>query len=119
MPEIRPIWLEAFRVLEPGGILLAGVTHPLAFLIDPDRESAGELVIKYSVPYADVELPERERRRYTDASEPLCYGHSLEDQLAGQLDAGFVLTGLYEDTQDDLLGRHCPAYLATRAQRPK
>ena len=28
---------------------------------------------------------------------PLEYSHTLTDQIGGQLDAGFVLTALYED----------------------
>jgi hypothetical protein len=52
-------------------------------------------------------------------NEPLVFGHTLEDQLGGQLAAGFLLAGLYEDTQpDEALGRVIPAYLATRAIKP-
>src|ERR1051326_6801020 len=41
--------------------------------------------------------PPPERARREAAGEPLAFGHSLEDQLGGQLDAGFVITALYED----------------------
>jgi hypothetical protein len=64
-------------------------------------------------------LTEDERRRYTDKNEPLVYGHTLEDQIGGQLDAGLVLTAMYEDTDPTKeLSRVLPAFLATRAVKP-
>jgi hypothetical protein len=55
-----------------------------------------------------------------DPGEPLCFGHSLEDQLGGQLDAGFVLAGLYEDLHQDgdVTVSFFPGFLATRALKP-
>ena len=47
------------------------------------------------------------------------FGHTLEDQIGGQLDAGFVLTGLFEDRDTDHpLAKFLPAFLATRAVKP-
>ena len=43
----------------------------------------------------------------------------MEDQIAGQLLAGFVLTGFYEDAWDpeeDVLSRYIPSFIATRAR---
>jgi SAM-dependent methyltransferase len=116
--EIRPVWREAFRVLRPGGVLLAGFTNPIAYLFDPDAEKRGELRLKYRMPYSDLtSLSDEERRRYTDVGEPLCVGHSLEEQLGGQLDAGFLLAGFYEDKggAEDVLSGYLSAYCATRA----
>jgi SAM-dependent methyltransferase len=121
VPEVRPVWREAFRVLRPGGVLLAGFTQPIAFLFDPEREKQGELRLKYRMPYSDLtSLEETERRRYTDAGEPLCVGHSLEDQIGGQLEAGFRLAGFFEDkyAQGDLLSSYVSPYCATRAVKP-
>jgi hypothetical protein len=73
------------------------------------------------VPYADLtSLTEEERRRYTEKGEPLVYGHTLEDQVGGQLDAGFLLAGLYEDRDPSHpLAKFLPTFLATRAVRPR
>jgi hypothetical protein len=52
------------------------------------------------------------------------FSHTLEDQIGGQLDAGFVLTGLYEDTDSDadgdgdLLSDFMSPFIATRALKP-
>jgi SAM-dependent methyltransferase len=117
VPDVRPVWRECFRVLRPGGVLLAGVCNPVLFLFDEDPPANGELVVKYSIPYSDLtSLTDAERRRYTDKNEPLVYGHTLEDQIGGQLAAGFVLTAMYEDSDPDKpLERVIPSFLATRA----
>ena len=45
--------------------------------------------------------------------------HLVEDQIGGQLDAGFVLTGLYEDLNPGHpLARLLPTSVATRAAKP-
>jgi SAM-dependent methyltransferase len=120
-PRIRPVWAEAYRVLREGGILLAGFPNPVIYLFDFDVvKNEGKLEVQYSIPYSDLEsLSEEKRQRYLDAQEPLEFGHPLEDQIGGQLDAGFDLTGFYEDIHpDSLLSRYIPTFIATRAVKP-
>lgn len=53
--------------------------------------------------------------------EALVFGHSLRDQIGGQLDAGFLLAGFHEDLQPRprfLIDRYVPTFLATRAVKP-
>jgi SAM-dependent methyltransferase len=121
VPQIRPVWREAFRVLKGGGVLLAGFVNPALYLFDDALAEKGELVVRHAVPYSDVEsLTEEERRRYTDKDEPLVYGHTLADQIGGQLDAGFVLSGFYEDRDPTHpLAKFLPAFIATRAVKPR
>ena len=119
---IRPVWRECFRVLRPGGTLLAGFANPLLFCFDREKEAHGVLELKYPVPYSDVtSLRDDERARLLKPDEPLCFGHSLEDQIGGQLEAGFVLTALYEDVhlEGDMAAPYFPGFLATRALRPE
>lgn len=122
VPDVLPVWREAFRVLKPGGVLISGFCNPIAFALDPELEAQGIAQLRYAIPYSDLtSLTEDERRRYTDKGEPLAFGHTLEDQLGGQLRAGFVLTDLYEDRWDAERGplhRLMAAYMATRAVKP-
>jgi len=119
--DVRPVWHEAFRVLRPGGVLLAGFSNPIVFLFDPVLEKQGVLQLKYRMPYSDLtSLTDEERRRYTDNDEPLCVAHSLEEQIGGQLEAGFLLAGFYEDkhVEGERLSEYLSGFCATRAVKP-
>jgi SAM-dependent methyltransferase len=120
VPDVRPVWHEAHRVLRPGGVLLAGIVNPALYLFDEEAADRGEMVVRFSVPYSDEkDLPSEELRRRIDAGEPLSYSHTLEDQLGGQMDAGLVLTGLYEDGWPERAeSRWMSFFIATRAIRP-
>jgi SAM-dependent methyltransferase len=119
-PDVLPVWRETFRVLRPGGTLLAGFLNPDLFVFDLAAEEAGRLVVRHALPYADethldaTELEERRRRL-----QPLEFSHTLAEQIGGQMDAGFVLVAMYEDRhRDSLIARHMPTYFATRAIKP-
>lgn len=120
VPEVRPVWAEAFRVLRPGGVLLAGFLNPVTYIFDQELAERGLLQVKYALPYSDlISLTEEERQRYIEQEEPLEFGHTLEDQIGGQLDAGFVITGFYEDyAPGEALSNYVPTFIATRATKP-
>ena len=121
VPEVRPVWREAFRVLRHGGVLLAGFSSPMTYLFDYDlADRTGVLQVKYALPYSDLaSLTAEERQRYIETGEPLEFSHTLEDQIGGQLDAGFQLTAFFEDAygeeENDLLTKYMPTFIATRA----
>lgn len=119
-PEVLPVWREAYRVLRHGGILLAGFNNPALYIFDSDKIDAGELVVRYSLPYADVTDAEPEElRQKEEKGWPYEWSHSLDEQIGGQLAAGFMLTGFYEDIDPGtVLGRTLPTYIATRAVKP-
>lgn len=118
--RIRPVWREVSRVLRPGGELLAGFVNPLYFLFDDAALGRGELVVRYRIPYADTEQLDSARLEALMAEEqPLCFGHTLEDQIGGQLEAGLVLIDLYEDRwADKPIDDHIATFVATRARKP-
>lgn len=120
VPDVLPVWREAFRVLRRGGSLLAGMTNPVMYIFDLFKLDEGELIVKHSLPYSDLEsLSEAERQHYLDQDFPLEFSHTLEDQIGGQLQAGFVLTGFFEDKDpENILSRHTPTFFATRAIKP-
>jgi len=118
---VRPVWWECFRVLRSGGVLVSGFANPLLFCFDKEREiQEGVLELRYPVPYSDVTSISAPELARIPPDEPLCFGHSLEDQIGGQLDAGFVLTALYEDLhqEGDVSVAYFPGFLATRAVKP-
>jgi SAM-dependent methyltransferase len=120
-PEIRPVWLEAYRVLRKGGTLLSGFVNPVLFLFDKDLEDQGIYQLRYSLPYADhTSLGEAERIRLFGADSAIEFGHTLEDQIGGQTDAGFHITGFYESYVDDeKVKDYMPTFIATRALKPQ
>jgi SAM-dependent methyltransferase len=120
VPEVRPVWREAFRVLRRGGILLAGFNNPAIYLFGWQEEEPAALDVKYSLPYSDVESLDAEaRERLLASGTPVEFSHTLEELLGGQLEAGFHLTGFYEDRHRDLpVARFMPTYIATRAVKP-
>ena len=60
-----------------------------------------------------------EKGNETETGTPLEFSHTLEDQIGGQLDAGLLLTGFFEDGYDekenDLLTNYMPTFIGTRA----
>lgn len=120
--DVRPVWHEVYRVLRPGGTLLAGVSNPVSYLFDWERqERTGELCLRYTLPYSDVaQLPPEQLEARLDADEAVEFGHTLSDQIGGQLQAGFVLMGFYEDVDpENPLSDYTPTFVATRAQKPE
>jgi 2-polyprenyl-3-methyl-5-hydroxy-6-metoxy-1,4-benzoquinol methylase len=120
VPAVRPVWHEAFRVLRPGGDLLAGFCNPAMYIFDLALADEGVLEVRNKLPYSDLtHLTPEERQQYVDDLQPFEFGHTLEDQIGGQLDAGFVLTGFYEDIwPGQVLSEYMPHYIATRAHKP-
>jgi hypothetical protein len=75
--------------------------------------------VRHTLPFDEAEHLDKERlQALIENEEPLTFSHSFEDQIGGQIDAGFVLTGLYEDRSPErLLDRYMPTSMATRAVR--
>lgn len=119
-PNVRIVWQECFRVLRNDGRLLSGFMNPDFFLFDHDDiESGGLMTVRYGLPYSDLEslAPKQLETRLED-NEALEFGHSLDDQLGGQIDVGFVIAGFYEDRWDNAatpLNRYMPTSMATLA----
>jgi len=121
IPEVRPIYREAFRVLRHGGILLAGFMNPAMYLFSYDALDGKEpLTVKHKLPYSDEQaLPKAELEKLISEGVPLEHSHTLTDQIGGQLDAGFYLAAMYEDFHKGVtLSEYMPTYLATRAIKP-
>jgi SAM-dependent methyltransferase len=120
-PDIRPVWRECFRVLRPGGALLAGFMNPDLFIFDADaQDNRGQLIVRHALPYSDLtHLTAEERDRVFGPGAPLEYSHSLSDQIGGQIQAGFAITGFREAPHhNQVTAQYMPGYFATKAVRP-
>ncbi|MBE6611638.1 MAG: class I SAM-dependent methyltransferase [Ruminococcaceae bacterium] len=117
--EIEPVWRECFRILKPGGRLLAGFDNGLNFLFDEDGTLP--LIAKNKLPYDPIAMSDEEFASQRDNLNAIQFSHSLEEQLGGQLRAGFILRDLYEDRDREGCGHlreYAPQYMATLAIKP-
>ena len=118
--NVRSIWQECSRVLMTSGRLLSGFMNPDFFLFDLDAvEAGGPLLVCNRLPYCDVEnLSAASLQARIDRGEALEFSHSLNDQIGGQLEAGFVIAGFYEDRWNNEatpLNEYMPTSMATLA----
>jgi SAM-dependent methyltransferase len=121
VPDLAPVWRECFRVLRPGGTLLAGFLNPDVYLFDHEAlDERGEMLVVHKLPYSDVTHYSAEGRAAKfGADAALEYSHTLTGQIGGQLAAGFVLTGFAEAPhQSNASAAYLSHYFATRAVKP-
>lgn len=109
--EVEPIFKECYRVLKDGGILLCGLDNGFNYLFEET-----ETTVTYHLPFdplADEKL--MEEMLATDSG--VQFSHTFEEQIGGQLAAGFILTHVMEDTNGsgNLHEHGAPCFWATRA----
>ena len=111
--EVKPIWRECWRILKPGGLLLSGVDHYINYIVD-----AEEREIVNHLPF-DPLLNEDQRAQLERDDAGMQFSHSLEEQINGQLEAGFTLVSLYEDTNGEgrLHALNIPTFLAMLSRK--
>ncbi|MFD1019129.1 class I SAM-dependent methyltransferase [Thalassobacillus hwangdonensis] len=115
---IQPVWNEAARVLKEKGTLISGFTNPLLFIFNDEQEMKGNLEVSNSVPSSTVSgFSEEELQAYLEADQTIEYAHTLEEQIQGQINAGFMVAGLYEDDFGGrrMLDKYIKTFIATKA----
>ena len=108
--KLEGIWQECARVLKPGGVLLVGFDNGFNYLFDEDERE-----VRYKLPFN----PLKDEALYKLSIENdwgIQFSHTIEEEIGGQLKAGFMLTDIYEDTNGvGLLHEHgVPCFYATR-----
>ncbi len=109
--DVYPIWRECFRVLKDGGRLLAGFDNGINFVFDLDEKT-----FKYKLPYNPL-TDEKLMEEAMQQDDGVQFSHTIEEQVGGQLKAGFLLKDIYQDTDasGNLHDFNVPLYYATLA----
>lgn len=108
--EVTGIFKECYRILKKGGILVAGLDNGINFISDD------EITITNKLPYSPLK-DESLLNTALANDDGIQFSHTLEDQITGQLKAGFILTDLYEDINGEgrLKELNIPTFIATRS----
>ncbi|MEG1776929.1 MAG: methyltransferase domain-containing protein [Clostridia bacterium] len=111
--DVYPIWRECYRVLKPGGRLLAGLDNGICYAFN-DEETA----LTYKLPFN----PLKDEKLYAQSIQNgwgIQFSHTIQEQVGGQLKAGFTLKDIYQDTSGSgALHEHgVPAFWATLATK--
>jgi SAM-dependent methyltransferase len=109
--DVYHVWNECYRVLKKGGLLIAGMDNGMNYIFDDE-----ETTLTNKLPFN----PLKDRELYNiciNNDYGIQFSHTIEEQIGGQLKAGFQITDLYEDTNGDgkLHEYNVPTYMATRA----
>ena len=112
--KVEPVFAECFRVLKSGGILLCGLGNEINYLVtEEEREIVNEM------PFNPL-INEKYRKQLEEEDCGMQFSHTVEEQIGGQLKAGFVLTDIFGDSNGEgrLHEMNIETYLATRAVKP-
>lgn len=109
--DVYHVFSECFRVLKPGGILLCGLGNEINYLVNED-----ETMIVNKMPFDPLQNP-IQMKALMDDDDGVQFSHTVEEQIGGQLKAGFILTDIFGDTNGEgrLHELNIEAYLATKA----
>lgn len=112
--KVEPVFQECYRILKPGGALLCGLGNEVNYLVNEE-----ETEISMAMPFNPLEN-EAQRRLLEEEDCGMQFSHTMEEQIGGQLKAGFILTDLYGDTNGEgrLHEMNIETYIATRAVKP-
>ena len=112
--DVQHVWRECARVLRPGGILMAGLDNGFNFLFEGEDES----LITGVLPFDPLKNPEQMASLQKDDCG-VQFSHTIEEQIGGQLRAGFELLDVYSDTNSTgfLKDHGVPTFWATLAKK--
>lgn len=109
--DVAHVWREAYRVLKKGGILLSGMDNGINFMVDDDEKTIAN-ALPFD-PLSDPALYEKCMKQ----NDGVQFSHTIEEQLRGQIIAGFKIIDLYEDYNESgrLAELRIPTFIAAKA----
>lgn len=113
--DVRPVWKECARVLKKNGLLLAGFGNPISCIFNVGKFERGILQVENTIPYADIDHMDDPETRAIVEADGYLWSHTLEDQIQGQIEAGFAIIGFYEDIGGSALDQYINSSIATKA----
>ena len=112
--DVYHIWNECYRILKKGGRLISGLDNGISFLF----EENDPLKVVNPLPFNPLKMSEERRNSMIANGDGIQFSHTLEEQIGGQLKAGFMLKDIYEDCDREggnIIGKYYPQYIATLA----
>lgn len=108
--KVEPVFKECYRILKKGGTLISGLDNGFNFAFDDEDGK-----IMFPLPFNPIE--DQEQYEFMVENDyGIQFSHTLEEQIGGQLKAGFRLLDLYEDINNaGLLNEfNIPTFTATK-----
>lgn len=119
--DMQFVWNECYRVLKKGGSMIATMDNGINFLFK--NQSKEPLIVENKLPLNTVEN-KKIRQAYNgfNMNQICIFSHTLEDNIGGQLKAGFTLIDIYEDrdtqeTEGFLIKNYIPQYINTLSKK--
>ncbi len=109
--KVEPVFKECYRILKKGGILLSGLDNGVNFAFDEE-----DAKLLFPLPFNP--LLDKEQYDYMiEHDYGIQFSHTLEEQIGGQLKAGFRLVDIFEDTNSSgpLKDFNVPTFTATKS----
>jgi ubiquinone/menaquinone biosynthesis C-methylase UbiE len=120
LPDLTSLWHECHRVVKNNGILLACFYNPILFVFERNKalEEQGLLKPENNL----LSMTSQQHRKKHQNNEAITFGHSLMSQINGQIEAGFLISGFYEDEHPAarfLIEQYMPTMIVTKAIKTK
>lgn len=115
--NVTHVWNECYRVLKKGGRLLSGFCKEELALFEFDWDKSPPIVVTNPLPYNPLKaLSKEELAEKAEKGETLVFSHTLEEQIGGQINAGFQIQGIYDDRDiGGVFAKYMNTYIATMA----
>lgn len=89
--DVQHVWNESARILKKGGRMLVGLDNGTNYIFDKT-----ETKLYHSLPYNPLK-DASVNKDFPLEEEGVQFSHTLDEQLRGQIKAGFQIVDLYED----------------------